>query len=231
MVVVDLDGFKNVNDTLGHAAGDELLQVAAQRLLGCVRDGDVAARLGGDEFAVMICSVDRDDAVAIAGRIVEVLHEPFTVGGHHISVGASVGIAHGGSPGSPDGLLRDADIAMYVAKRTGKGRVEVFEPEMRVKASHRTALQQELALAVERGEIDVAYQPVIDLSTAAAVDAGGPGAVAAARTAARARGRVHRAGRGVGRDQQDRPRGAAPRLPGRRALAARDRVRRAWASP
>ncbi len=138
MVVVDLDGFKNVNDTLGHAAGDELLQVAAQRLLGCVRDGDVAARLGGDEFAVMICSVDRDDAV---------------------------GIAHGGSLGSPDGLLRDADIAMYVAKRTGKGRVEVFEPEMRVKASHRTALQQELALAVERGEIDVAYQPVIDVST------------------------------------------------------------------
>ena len=165
MVVVDLDGFKNVNDTLGHAAGDELLQVAAQRLLGCVRDGDVAARLGGDEFAVMICSVDRDNAVGIAGRIVEVLHEPFTVGGHHLSVGASVGIAHGGSLGSPDGLLRDADIAMYVAKRTGKGRVEVFEPEMRVKASHRTALQQELALAVERGEIDVAYQPVIDVST------------------------------------------------------------------
>ena len=165
VVVVDFDGFKNVNDTLGHAAGDELLQVAAQRLLGCVRDGDVAARLGGDEFAVMICSADRDDAVAIAGRIVEVLHEPFTVGGHQPSVGASVGIAHGGTLGSPDGLLRDADIAMYVAKRTGKGRVEVFEPEMRVKASHRTALQQELALAVERDEIDVAYQPVIDVST------------------------------------------------------------------
>ena len=165
MVVVDLDGFKNVNDTLGHAAGDELLQVAAERLLGCVRDDDVAARLGGDEFAFMICSVDRDDAVAIAGRIVEVLHEPFTVAGHHVTIGASVGIAHARGSASGDGLLRDADIAMYVAKRTGKGRVEVFEPEMRVKASHRTQLQQELARAVERGEIDVAYQPVIDLTT------------------------------------------------------------------
>ena len=165
MIVLDLDGFKNVNDTLGHAAGDELLQVAAHRLLGCVREGDVAARLGGDEFAIMICSVDRDDAVAIAARVVEVLQEPFTAAGHHLTVGASVGIAHGGTFGSADGLLRDADIAMYVAKRTGKNRVEVFEPEMRVKASHRTALQQELARAVERGEIDVAFQPVIDLST------------------------------------------------------------------
>jgi diguanylate cyclase (GGDEF)-like protein/PAS domain S-box-containing protein len=165
MIVVDLDGFKNVNDTLGHSAGDELLQVAAQRLLTCVREGDLAARLGGDEFAVMVCSVDRDDAVAIAGRIVEVLQEPFTAADHHLTVGASVGIAHGGALGSADGLLRDADIAMYVAKRTGKNRVEVFEPEMRVKASHRTALQQELARAVERGEIDVAYQPVIDLTT------------------------------------------------------------------
>ena len=93
--------------------------MAAQRLLGCVRDGDVAARLGGDEFAVMICSVDRDDAVTIAGRIVEVLHEPFTVGGHHLSVGASVGIAHGGTPGRRTGCA--TPTSPYVAKRTGKG--------------------------------------------------------------------------------------------------------------
>ena len=165
VVVLDLDGFKNVNDTLGHGAGDELLQEAARRLLGCVREGDIAARLGGDEFAVMICSVDPDDALAIAGRVVDVLHEPFTVAGHNLTVGASVGIAHGSGPGSAEALLLDADIAMYVAKRTGKGRLEVFEPDMRVKASHRTRLQQELARAVERGEIEVAYQPVIDLGT------------------------------------------------------------------
>ncbi len=165
MVVIDLDGFKTVNDTLGHAAGDELLEEAARRLLGTVREGDIAARLGGDEFAVLISGVDPDDALVIAGRIVEALQEPFTVAGHHVTVGASVGIAHGGGSGSADGLLRDADIAMYVAKRTGKGRLEVFVPDMRVKASHRTRLQQELARAVERGEIDVAFQPVIDLCT------------------------------------------------------------------
>ena len=163
VAVIDLDGFKNVNDTLGHPAGDELLQVAAQRLLGCIREGDLAARLGGDEFAVMLSGVDRARAGAIARRMVEALHEPFTVAGHQLTVGASIGVAHGALDGTADDLMRDADIAMYVAKRTGKGRVSMFEPDMRIKASHRTRLQQELARAVERGEIDVAYQPIIDL--------------------------------------------------------------------
>jgi diguanylate cyclase (GGDEF)-like protein/PAS domain S-box-containing protein len=165
VAVVDLDGFKNVNDTLGHPAGDDLLRAAAQRLLGCVRDGDLAARLGGDEFALMIADVDRDRVIAVARRMVQVLNEPFTVAGHQLTVGASVGVVHGAPTGGGDELLRDADIAMYVAKKTGKGRVEVFEPDMRIKASHRTQLQQELARAVERGEIEVAYQPIIDLST------------------------------------------------------------------
>jgi diguanylate cyclase (GGDEF)-like protein/PAS domain S-box-containing protein len=165
VAVVDLDGFKNVNDTLGHPAGDELLQVAAKRLLGCIREGDLAARLGGDEFAVMLAGVDRAHAAAIARRMVDALHEPFTVSGHQLTVGASIGVAHGAFEGEADDLMRDADIAMYVAKRTGKGRVSVFEPDMRIKASHRTRLQQELARAVERGEIDVAYQPIIDLDS------------------------------------------------------------------
>jgi diguanylate cyclase (GGDEF)-like protein/PAS domain S-box-containing protein len=165
VAIVDLDGFKNVNDTLGHPAGDELLQVAAQRLLGCIRDGDLVARLGGDEFAVMMCGVDRAHAAAIARRMVDVLHEPFTVSGHQLTVGASVGVAHGALDGTAHDLMRDADIAMYVAKRTGKGRVSVFEPDMRIRASHRTRLQQELARAVERGEIDVAYQPIIRLDS------------------------------------------------------------------
>ncbi len=165
VAMIDLDGFKNVNDTLGHPAGDELLRVAAQRLLGCIRTGDVAARLGGDEFAVLLDEPDRDHAAAIARRMVEVLREPFTVAGHQLTIGASIGVAHGAAVGSADDLMRDADIAMYVAKRTGKGRVEVFRPDMRARASHRTLLQQQLARAVERGEIDVAYQPVIDLGT------------------------------------------------------------------
>jgi diguanylate cyclase (GGDEF)-like protein/PAS domain S-box-containing protein len=163
VAVVDMDGFKDVNDALGHGAGDELLQIAAQRLMGCVREHDMAARLGGDEFAVMCSEVDLEQAVAIADRIVQALHEPFVVAGHHVSVGASVGIVPSSTAGTADDLLRDADIAMYVAKRTGKGRAEVFEPDMRIKASHRTRLQQELARAVERGEIEVAYQPIINL--------------------------------------------------------------------
>lgn len=169
VAVIDLDGFKNVNDTLGHPAGDELLRIAARRLLGCVRDGDLAARLGGDEFAVLIAGPDREHAVAIARRMVDALHEPLVVSGHQVTVGASIGVAFGPVEGSGEDLLHDADIAMYVAKRTGKGRVAVFEPDMRIKASHRTRLQQELAQAVERGEIDVAYQPVVDLHTGRAV--------------------------------------------------------------
>jgi diguanylate cyclase (GGDEF)-like protein/PAS domain S-box-containing protein len=165
VAIVDLDGFKNVNDTLGHPAGDELLEAAAQRLLGCIREGDLVARLGGDEFAVMMAGVDGAHAAAIARRMVDVLHEPFTVSGHQLTVGASVGVAHGTPDGTAHDLMRDADIAMYVAKRTGKGRVSLFEPDMRIRASHRTRLQQELARAVERGEIDVAYQPIIHLES------------------------------------------------------------------
>ena len=163
VTLVDLDGFKNVNDSLGHPAGDELLQLAAHRLLGCVRDSDIVARLGGDEFAAMLCDVDREQAMGIARRMVDVLHEPFTIAGHQLAVGASVGVVYGAAAASSDDLLRDADIAMYVAKRNGKGRVAVFEPDMRIEASHRTRLQQELARAVERGEIAVTYQPIIDL--------------------------------------------------------------------
>ena len=164
VILIDLDGFKHVNDTLGHPAGDELLRATAQRLLGCLRAGDTAARLGGDEFAVLL-SGPPEQAVAISRRIVEVVRRPCTVAGLDVRVGASVGVAHRTDRESAEDLLRDADIAMYVAKNNGKGRVEVFEQEMRSRASYRTALQQELARAVELGEIEVHYQPIIDLGT------------------------------------------------------------------
>jgi diguanylate cyclase (GGDEF)-like protein/PAS domain S-box-containing protein len=163
VLVIDLDGFKNVNDTLGHPAGDELLRTAAQRLLGCVRDGDTAARLGGDEFAVIVPAGRPRQAVAVGARIVDVLRSPFTVSGREVRVSASIGMAHG-SDGADD-LLRDADIAMYVAKNSGKGRLVVFEPDMRTIATERTDLQQQLARAVELGEIEVHYQPIVDLVT------------------------------------------------------------------
>jgi diguanylate cyclase (GGDEF)-like protein/PAS domain S-box-containing protein len=165
VILVDLDGFKNVNDNLGHAAGDELLRAAAKRLQGCVREGDTAARLGGDEFAVVASASSPSQAVAAARRIVSVVHQPFHVAGQDVRVGASVGVAHRVGTSSAEELLRDADIAMYVAKNTGKGHVEVFEPDMRARASLRTGLQQQLARAVDHGEIEVHYQPIIDLKT------------------------------------------------------------------
>ena len=163
IILVDLDGFKNVNDALGHPAGDELLQFAAQRLLGCVREGDTAARLGGDEFAVL--AGHPHQAVAVGRRIGDVLSQPFAVTGQELRVSASVGIAHRRGSESAEELLRDADIAMNVAKNRGSGRVEVFEPDMGVRASRRISLQQQLARAVDLGEIGVHYQPIIDLKT------------------------------------------------------------------
>jgi diguanylate cyclase (GGDEF)-like protein/PAS domain S-box-containing protein len=164
VVLIDLDGFKNVNDTLGHLAGDELLRSAAQRLLACVRAEDTTARLGGDEFAVVTRS-GPEAAQAAGRRIVEALRRPFGVAAHEVRIGASVGVVHGDGREPAEDLLRDADIAMYAAKNAGKGRVEVFEPAMRVRAAQRTSLQQELARAVESGDIEVHYQPIVDLRT------------------------------------------------------------------
>ena len=164
VILIDLDGFKNVNDTLGHPAGDGLLRSAAQRLLGCVRAEDTTARLGGDEFAVVTRS-GPEQAHIVGRRIVEALRRPFGVAGHEVRIGASVGVVHGDGREPAEDLLRDADIAMYVAKNAGKGRLEVFEPAMRVRAAQRTSLQQELARAVEAGDIEVHYQPIVDLRT------------------------------------------------------------------
>ncbi len=163
VLLIDLDGFKNVNDTLGHPAGDELLRAAAQRLLDCVRDGDTAARLGGDEFAVVVAAGRRNRAAVVGARIVEVLRSPFTVLGVEVRVSASIGMAHGSD--SADDLLRDADIAMYVAKNSGKGRLVAFEPPMRASATARTDVAQQVARAVDLGEIEVHYQPIVDLAT------------------------------------------------------------------
>jgi diguanylate cyclase (GGDEF)-like protein/PAS domain S-box-containing protein len=164
-ILIDLDGFKNVNDSLGHGAGDELLRAVAQRLLGCLRKGDTAARLGGDEFAVLAV-VESVEQAAVAGqRILDVLHRPFNVDGQEVRISASLGITQHAGFGTGEELLRDADIAMYVAKNTGKGRLEIFDPVMRARAAHRLSLQQDLARAVELGEIEVYFQPVVDLRT------------------------------------------------------------------
>ncbi len=162
---IDLDDFKMVNDSLGHGAGDQLLRAVAERLRGCLRSGDTPARLGGDEFAVLL--EDAKDATAIvevAERILDSLHEPVLIDGREVYARASIGIATRRGPSTtPDELLRNADLAMYTAKANGKGCIELFEPAMHHRAVDRLAIRGDLERAVERGELDVAYQPIVRL--------------------------------------------------------------------
>jgi diguanylate cyclase (GGDEF)-like protein len=164
VLVVDLDDFKTINDSLGHGAGDELLVQVAERLAGCLRRSDTIARLGGDEFAVLLEDVDDADGAALwAERILETLGRPFAVADREVSVAGSIGIALGDE--EPETLLRDADLAMYRAKAGGKGSYEAFEPRMRTEIMERLELEVELQGAIERGELTLVYQPIFSLRT------------------------------------------------------------------
>jgi diguanylate cyclase (GGDEF)-like protein/PAS domain S-box-containing protein len=166
VLFVDLDNFKTVNDSVGHTAGDELLIAVAERLQGCLRAMDTAARLGGDEFAVLLEDLaSANDATGLADRLLDVLHQPFTVAGKELAVGASIGIAFG-VPGADSGqLLRNADIAMYTAKRCGKDRYEIFEPAMHTAVVERLEIEADLRRALGRGELTLQYQPIVALDT------------------------------------------------------------------
>ncbi len=162
LLFLDLDRFKVVNDSLGHNAGDELLKALGSRLTACVRGSDTVARLGGDEFCVLIEDVDgAEHATATALRIENALAEPFTVSGHDIFTSASIGIAMSAPHyRAPQELLRDADIAMYRAKASGKARYMVFDEGMHARAFGLMQLETSLHRAVERGELFLEYQPV-----------------------------------------------------------------------
>jgi diguanylate cyclase (GGDEF)-like protein/PAS domain S-box-containing protein len=172
LVFVDLDDFKNVNDSFGHATGDQLLVELASRLLSCVRAGDTCARLGGDEFAVLVEEGGVEAARQIAERIRDAVREPFLVAGREIVLGASLGIAgaRGGDESAGD-LLRNADVAMYRAKHAGKGQVVVFEASMQTAVRERLELEAELRGALERGELRLVYQPIIALGSLRTVGA------------------------------------------------------------
>ncbi len=168
VLFLDLDDFKVVNDTLGHAAGDRLLADVASRLRTVLRTDDVAARLGGDEFAVLL---DDDpglsESEAVAHRIIDSMRVAFSVDGHDTTVGASIGIAAARlGTEHADELLRNADVAMYTAKASGKNRVSVFEPTMHAAIVERHALSAELSRSLGRGELAVFYQPIVALPSA-----------------------------------------------------------------
>jgi diguanylate cyclase (GGDEF)-like protein/PAS domain S-box-containing protein len=165
VLLLDLDDFKTVNDSLGHAAGDELLVAVAARLRSCVRPGDTLARLAGDEFAILLDDLDDERAaVAVAKRVGARLEAPFEIDEMEIAVRASIGISLGQTPDArPEDLMRDADVAMYEAKAGGKGGFQVFEPHMRHAVVTRMELKADLRHALERGELQVHYQPYIKL--------------------------------------------------------------------
>jgi diguanylate cyclase (GGDEF)-like protein/PAS domain S-box-containing protein len=164
VVVIDLDEFKLVNDTHGHPAGDAVLAQVGQRLLACIRDGDTVARLGGDEFAILLEGVTRPEVAPISARILAAFAEPVAVNCGPLAIQASVGVAH-----SDDGmldtadLLGSADVAMYAAKEGGKGRLVFFEAGMRMAANERVEATAELRVAIDEGQLEVRYQPIVHL--------------------------------------------------------------------
>ena len=165
VLFLDLDRFKNVNDSLGHTVGDQLLVAMARRIQQCLRHIDTVARFGGDEFAVLLDGVeDANDAVRVAERLQRELTTPINVGGHEVFTSASIGIALSSTGYErPEDVLRDADTAMYRAKAAGKARHEIFDTGMHARAVALLRLETDLRRAVERGEFVVHYQPIVSL--------------------------------------------------------------------
>ncbi len=165
VIFIDLDHFKAINDTLGHAAGDELLRQAARRIEVEVRAADTVARLGGDEFAVLLEDSDVSSCMATADRLLSQLTRPFSIEGRDVFVGASIGLSEALPGVTLEELVRDADAAMYVAKAEGRGRVVRFETAMREKVADRAELETDLRRAIGTDELQVHYQPLVDLQS------------------------------------------------------------------
>ncbi|MES2048719.1 MAG: EAL domain-containing protein [Pseudomonadota bacterium] len=167
VILFDLDGFKTVNDSLGHPVGDRLLQLVAQRLKTCVRTEDTVARLGGDEFAVLLSDLDNgEDAIQVARKILLASQEPYSVEGHAAIVTTSIGIAiYPDDAENNNDLIRNADAAMYEAKAKGRNTYRFYQAEMTLSAQKRLASERDLRRAIENDEFEIWYQPQIDLAS------------------------------------------------------------------
>ena len=165
VVFLDLDNFKTVNDSLGHTAGDELLKSVASRLRSCLRVSDTAARLGGDEFAVLIEECQPGEAEELAERILDALRLPSRLVGQEVFVSASIGIALTRRGATTDQLLRNADLAMYRAKRDGKNRFEIYQATMHQAAIERLQLEADLRRGLSGQQLVLLYQPIVELAT------------------------------------------------------------------
>lgn len=166
LMMIDLDHFKQVNDSVGHAAGDELLVQAGRRMIACLRQADLVARLSGDEFAVLLEDLQRpEEAADGAQRIITALQTPFDIEGHPVKVGASIGIAiaYDGNTSSED-LLRHADLAMYQSKAMGRGQFEFFDTAMDAAARRRFTTEAALRKALREDALELVYQPIVDLA-------------------------------------------------------------------
>lgn len=165
ILLMDLDAFKSINDSLGHTAGDQVLVTVGERLRGAVRVSDVVARLGGDEFAIVMPSASPDQAAIVAHRILASLSEPIELPGHSVRCGASIGLSVGSEDQSPEDMLMEADVAMYASKAEGQNKLHRFEPALLLMRRLRSQLVDDLRAAIQEDALTLYYQPVVELDT------------------------------------------------------------------